>query len=284
MVRFSVIKASLIVLSFGLPCGARDIPQPETLNDTILLMQEALSKEPTITELAISPDNMNLHMKVRGIEMTAYPDNLHRSLNSAESDAERGRILDEHVAAIVQTEDVDKQSLTPETLTRVRPVLRNIGVTEGADGADAVAQLPFAGDLAIYWVIDSETTAAYVSKAMLADADLDLSALSSQASANLAALAPEARWEDLGPTASVLTYDGYYESSFALDPALLHEFRGWTNFVMAVPTRDTFIVVDGSDDETVIWLRGVAKELAEKDGYRLSEGIYRFDGSTWVPY
>ena len=281
---FSLLRAALCIVALALaaPLAARDLPRPDSHADTLSMMQAALSANPAVSNLTIDLADDSLHMTINGQDHTLYPDNLHNALRNAESADARGAVLDDFITAILESGNPEEGGLTPETLVNLRPVLRNTGLGEGLDIADPMIRQPFAGDLAVFWVIDTPRNMSYVNASMLTDAGIGQEEVAKRALENLAALASQAKWTDLIPKAAYIEFDGSYESSFALLPEVWRGFRGWRSLVMAVPDREFFILADGSDPETVDMLRGLARDIAEKNGTRLSAGIYRFDGSGWI--
>ena len=273
-----------MTLALTTPLAARDLARPDSYADTLSLMQEALAANPVVSDLTIDSAEDSVRLTINGQDLTLYPDNLHNALRNAESAAERGAVLDDFVTAILESGDRKDSGLSPDTLANLRPVLRNTGLGAGLEIDDPVIRQSFAGDLAMFWVIDTPRDMSYVSASMLTDAGIGQDEVAKRALENLATFAPQAKWTDLTPKAAYIEFDGAYESSFALLPDLWRGFRGWQPLIMAVPARDVFILADGSDAETVEMLRGLAHDIAEKDGTRLSAGIYRFDGSGWASY
>ena len=281
-----LLRATLCAIAIALttPLAARDLARPDSYSDTLSLMREALAANPAVSDLTIDLADNSLHLSLDGLEHVIYPDNLHNDLRNADGAADRGLILNEFVAAILEPVNLDEVTLSPDEFANLRPVLRNVGLWDGIETSSPMVEQDFAGDLAVFWVINSPLNLTYVSASMLTESKISQEEVQQRALENLATLAAQAKWVDITPKAAFLQFDGLYESSFVLVPEVWRSFRGWRSLVMAVPDREFFILADGSDPETVDMLRGLARDIAEKNGIRLSAGIYRFDGSGWVAH
>lgn len=104
--------AFCLFLTPSAPVTAKDLPRPDTQEDTLIIMRKAFLALPSITLAVIDPEEQALELTLAdGQTLTSFPDNLHRILQGEETDASRRQALDDWIAGALETLEANR-SLT----------------------------------------------------------------------------------------------------------------------------------------------------------------------------
>jgi uncharacterized protein YtpQ (UPF0354 family) len=263
--------------------AAAETPRPQDRLETLFLLDSAIRS--AAPDLVVTMDGADISLKIAlsdGTDYLIYPDNLHLGLQKAETAAEREALLEGHVVALLDA--VNAASAPSEAgldLDRVMPLLRPADVFQTVS-ADTLPHETFPGDLVVYWVIDSDTQTTSVGTDLLRDSGLSQTVLAEKALQNLQSRAADLTPQPVGG-ATAMVLDRYYESSLLLLPDV------WTaidaqigTVVVAVPTRDLVMYVDGDDPDSLTDLRNFACLQFESSPYQVSRALFRWDGDHWT--
>ena len=258
---------------------AQGLERPEALGDTAALIRDQLAETGLYDEVLVTEDLAVEARNAGEIAQVFYPDNLHLLLRRLDDAEERASALSSHVAALTEAAGDDAQ-LSPATLDRVIPVVRNREYGTDAPGGPLLSE-PLAGDLSIFYVLDSPSTVQYISQSHLSEAKISVSALKTAATENLAQLAADMRIE--GGIVGLVFLDGYYESSLLLNKRVWHDIaRDVPNLVAIAPARDLVAFGDGSNPEVVAFLEAKATEISDSVGGVLSNEVLHWTELGWV--
>ena len=260
---------------------AQGVDRPETLADTARLIRDRLIADGSYASVSITADSAVEARREGEDPHVFFPDNLHRILQSLDDPEARRTALDDHMSAIAEAAGADAPELSSATLDLVYPVLRHRDYGAGLPQTDDLIREPFAGDLMVFYVLDSPRSVRYLNAVTAREAGITLDTLRAAAQVNLARLSGAARIET--DWVSVVLLDGYYESSLLLDDALWHAIaREMPNLVMITPARDLVAFGNGSDAEVVRFLREKAVEISQEAGGQMSEALYRWSEIGWI--
>ena len=270
-----------LVLALVVAAGAAiaEVPRPSSVDDTLKAMAEALRATGLYEEVVIDrADNSVRYSTAEGEDRRSFPDNLHRTLIQAETDAARQDALDQFVAAMIETHEATKASASDAA--NVLPVVRPVDFGVGQASAQLVSR-PLAGDLRVYYVIDRPNSLSYVTVPILGDMELSVADLPELAARNFAnkGWAPEFEGDGIW----LLLFDGNYESSFLLQEELwngLDERLG--TVLMIALARDLVLFTDADFDGAEKELQRLADENFDKMSYPLSSEIYVWTENGWA--
>lgn len=147
-----------------------DIAKPDTLVDTLVALRAAIGAE-GFAQAEI--DMINMNIKVDGTDggSVINPDNIHRSLLQAGSDAERQQVMDRFVASLlIATAAIPNVTVLPTA--QVFPVVRHVDYLASIDDTGRVVQAHGFGDMDVFFVVDYPDSTASVSPDMMATAGL----------------------------------------------------------------------------------------------------------------
>ncbi len=274
------LPALLLVLwTIAAPAVAQ-IARPETVRDTLELMRNAYLTLDGVETAEIDFSDQSISVGgPSGIEFLSYPDNLHRQLQAAESDAERQQIFDGFLAGLVESfaaADAD----VPKDVATILPVIRHEDFPQGVEDDLAPLSDPFVGDLRIFYVFNNPTTLSYVVPGDATELGLDASELFALASGNLA----RAGWhpEIAGDGISYLVFDGTYEASFLLNSEIWNDLDEELGQIVMIPlARDLVLFTDADRDGAEASLQSLAADLWEEVAYPLSNLTYEWRDGAW---
>jgi uncharacterized protein YtpQ (UPF0354 family) len=170
--------------------------------------------------------------------------------------------------------------LSPGTLDRVFPVVRHSDFGSAVPG-EALIREPLAGDLSVFYVLDSPSSVEYINSSTLSEAKLTMPALREAAKINLARLSHDLRIE--GGAVNLVFLDGYYESSMLLDKQLWHRVaREVPNLVAIAPSRDIIAFGDGSNPQVAEFLSAKAEEISQSTGGMMTAKVLHWTEVGWV--
>jgi uncharacterized protein YtpQ (UPF0354 family) len=268
-----------MLLCLASPATA-ETPRPETLLETLTLMQKALQVANPELNIRTNADDISLSITLPdGTPMVTNPDNLHIQLQAARSGEERDELLQAYVAGTMEAIASAANTATVD-LGQVRPVLRNGEyATLLSDGT--VPFTAFPGDLVVYWVIDAPSSTASFSDSDLAQSGLTPDALSARALDNLRSHAKGLQHIDMGGL-WMLRLDGYYESSVMLLPEVWIALDETLGTVVAAPiSRDVVVYGDGDDPAVMAKIRETAARFFADFAYAISPDVFRWNGTGW---
>lgn len=257
-----------------------DVARPATEADTLVLMRDTLISLDAVETAEIDTEDRSVKASgPDGLEFVSYPDNLHRNLQLAETDAERQEILDQFVSGLVETFAATALD-EPKDREAILPMIRPVDFATGLEGGAAPLSAPFAGDLRIFYAFNNPKTLSYVTPEDAQALGLDAAALAALAAENFA----RQGWqpEVAGDGIFFLDFDGTFEASFLLDRKLwetVDEQLG--QIVMAPVARDLILFTDAEWDGAEAALRKSAAELATQVSYPLSTLIYEWRDGVW---
>jgi uncharacterized protein YtpQ (UPF0354 family) len=275
-----VIKASTLILSLtAMPCVAQ-IAKPAEQSDTLQILAAALTTAMPEFEIIVDEDDLSILIKRTGEEVVhVYPDNLHLSLSAASSDEERQTILNDFVRVAA---DVDaRQSVAdPIDTSKILPVIRDSFVLDQV-GPNFIPYRAFEEGLVIYWVVDSNTAMKSVSNEDLAALDLSPTDIESIALKNMALKAADLERIEVGEF-TMVTLDGYYESSLLLVPGLWQDFDATMGTVVVAPiARDFVLVADADIPGQTTLLADIATEQWAKSAYPITAKLFVWEADHW---
>lgn len=253
---------------------------PEDVEDTLNAMLKTLRSEPLIRSLRIDYDDQSISFKIKDsdYELTAYPDNLHPQLQSASSNEEREDILNEFVQKVVSS--FSGQDEAPINKNNILPVIRNAEPYTTPEN-DTRVSTTFVGDLAIYYVEDKEGSVLYLEQYHLEDLAMSQVGLNDLAMQNLI----DRNWEPEieGTDPYQLIFDGNFEASFLLDVPLWQRIDDQIgDILLAVPSRDTVLFIDGVDASSIDPFRRLAEGLFANESYPVSDQLFSWTGKGWA--
>lgn len=257
-----------------------DIPRPDSLEDTLALQLEALQADPRILDPVIDTSDKSITFKAAdGTGYTSYPDNLHKLLRAAQSDAERQTQFDDFMRnsidglfAIAQESQIDSANILP--------VIRETGFSNAAQDDQPVSR-PLAGNLSVFLVEDTPSSLSY-----LRPSDLDALGLAPQDAFALAQTNRLARqWQPKieGDGIYFLQLDGNFEASLLLDAALWDFVEEKIGPVLVTASnRDVVLFGPASDPEVRRVLTQLAKKYVAEGSYALSAQLMVRKDDGWV--
>jgi hypothetical protein len=258
-----------------------DTPKPSDSMQALILYYDAIHA--AAPDLKIEIDEADISLKLTtpdGKDIRMYPDNLYLSLLQTTSEAERAAVMQTFVDTALKAYSADPA--TPELdLTAIYPVIRPALILP-ADVREKVVVQDFPGGLVEYWVQDSPGSTLSVNVDALKAAKLDVTSLQKLAIANLTQKAQAVQMQSAGPM-SMLLLDGYYESSLLLLPEIWQGLDArMGSVVVAIPTREVVLLVDGTDTEAVAALRAVIQQPFQTQPYAISPDLFLWQTDHWT--
>lgn len=269
-----------LALSLSALAATADTPRPDTVDDTLDLLHAAIV-EAGFDEARIDRADMSIETAPgTGGGMVIYPDNIHRALQNAGSDAERQEMLDNFIAAMLTPQTFPEDAPLP--VDRILPVVRHrdIGVPPGMDTPPLSD--PFVGDMVVMYVVDYPTHAAYLNAEDLDKASLSRVDMTDIAFINFDRYGATVQLHS-SPPFHILVLDGFYEASFLLRPDFWPQLEAMLEIEMAViaPTRDLLVIADARDPDAVAGLREIRDDALANGAYPLSESLLFWRDGGW---
>ena len=289
----------MLWLALAIPALA-DLAAPKTVNDTLVLLRDAVAKNEKITDVALDFDQSYMQFRYDGGEIQiAFPDNLHTSLVNAADDSERAEVFAAYVQRMIRglaTLLLDN----PIDPNNVFPVVRHQSLSEqnytpglnhsaGDDDQtrntpNQLVSFPFVADMRIYLVEDAPRTIQFVTHDALDAIEMSPVALRLQAGMNTQAWLDQVAVESQGKV-NFLVLDRNFETSLMLLPTLWRSLeQRFGSIVAVVAARDLVLFVDGDDAEAVADLRAVVAPDAGGFAYQVSSALIVWDGTGWQPF
>jgi uncharacterized protein YtpQ (UPF0354 family) len=273
------------ILSALLAAGAglSQIARPETVQDTLVLMQGSFAADPRILSAEI--DRADAALKLTTPEnqlLTAYPDNLHRNLQAAADDAVRQQVLDSFTATSLDAGLQAVQGADRIDLEKILPVLR---VTEFARlEGNAPLSRSYVGDMSIFVVEDLPGGVSFLTDDALVELDLTETDLFRRALENMY----EQNWQprlEGGDGVFVMLLDGNYEATLLLIPEVWQQLDEiMEEVVVAVAARDLVMIADTGVPGAVDRLRGALPTPEENISYAISNRLLVWREARWQSF
>ncbi|KPP90389.1 MAG: hypothetical protein HLUCCA08_15620 [Rhodobacteraceae bacterium HLUCCA08] len=272
---FAALALSLTALA-----AAADTPRPETVDDTLDLLHAAIREAGFDAARIDRADQSISTAPGTGGGMVVYPDNIHRALQTAGSDAERQAMLDNFIAAMLTPQTAPEAEPLP--VDRILPVVRHrdLGLPPGMDMPPLSD--PFVGDMVVMYVVDHPSHVAY-----LTGNDLDAAGLSRADMTDIAFI----NFDRYGatvqlhstPPVHMLVLDGFYEASFLLRPDFWPQLEAMLEIDLAViaPARDMLVIADATDPVALDSLRRIRDDALANGAYPLSEDLLFWRDGAW---
>ncbi|NOX72487.1 MAG: DUF1444 family protein [Alphaproteobacteria bacterium] len=256
------------------------VEKPSTIADTLALMAEALRASDNVASLEI--DKVENSLEVTGMDgntILLFAGNLHLLLRSLETAQEREEALSGHITGALLSLERGNQSFTRDDLGKVFPIVRNRNF-EIELGFELIA-IPFAGELAVFYVQDLGSTVNYLTVKGIAKAGVSKKEIEAAATRNVDQLLPELTVD--GQEVYFLVLDGFYETSFLM----MEDY--WTSasqqlgpIAMIVPNRDLVVFAPADDAQLVQFLRNTAKTYSNELPWPVSDQVFYWkDEGPW---
>lgn len=254
-----------------------DTPRPDTIDDTLRLLRDAIAAAPGISDARIDhADRSVRYTDSDGEEGRAFPDNLHILLQQAETEDERAAILSRH-AALAPLPDLDMATILPV----LRPADFGAGVEDGPD----LITRAFHPEITVFYVQDLPTRIAYPERETLMGVVDSTDALHDLALENLRRLSADKLTIEGGPYLYLVTLDGSYESSLLLDDQLWTSLGGQIGRITAmVPARDILLIADADVPRAVTEMQALVARNIDGLSHRISDRVLEWTGTGWRPY
>lgn len=257
-----------------------DILRPETLDDTLALQLEALNSDPRIIAPVIDPTDKSIRFSLGGdTPYIIYPDNLHKLLQGAESDASRQAVLDSFIQRSLGGL-FDATAEAPIDPATILPVIREGNFGKIDDGDPPVSRV-LAGALSIFLVQDLPTSLSYIRASDLAGLGLEEDAAFALAQSNQAARQWMPKIE--GDGLYFLQLDGNFEASLLLDNAFWDFVEAEIGPVLLTASnRDVVLFGPKDDPEARRILTQLAQKYVTEGSYALSAQLMVRQDGGWV--
>jgi hypothetical protein len=291
-----LIWAGLIGLAFAHSAWA-DIKLPETLDDTLLMMQEKFASDQRVSATDIDLEQRYISFRINGGPLQiSLPDTIHQSLLDAADDAARELALDQFIDFTISA----SQSVATEAvldLKRVIPVIRptgfgsenvprSFGRVPDYAGLDeeqlsAPISVPFAADMEVFFVQDKDQVIEFVTVDHLEQIDLTPTGLLDIARANLQTRDWDLKIEG-GDGLHIISLNGDFETSFMLNTGFWQGVGvGLKRIVAVVAARDLVLFVDGDVEGAVENLRTLVDPSVNQFPNPISTTPLVWDNGTW---
>ena len=262
-----------------------DIDRPEDLNDTLALLQGAYQASPDIEQATIDRRNQSILLYFAGADQEepqrAFPDNVHRMLQSAETSEERQAILDRFVEAALATFDASAQDVQGDA-SQIVPVIRHRDFANATGPSDLVSR-PFLADMQVFYAFDQPQSISYLTEDGLIALGLEHDTLAALAWKNFQALDFEIRVE--GDWIYLVTFDGNYESTLILSDALWTDIaRQIGDIVAIVPARDLVVFTNPGWEGALDSIRGISASYETEFSYPISGALLRWTKDGWIEF
>tara|TARA_B110000908_G_scaffold172187_1_gene238227 strand:- start:2271 stop:3158 length:888 start_codon:yes stop_codon:yes gene_type:complete len=289
-----LIWAGLMTLAFAHSAWA-DLERPETLDDTLLMMQEKFKADPRVSDTNIDIAQRYISFQINdGPLQISLPDTIHDTLQNASDDEARELALIQFINFTIES----SESAAPEAtldLDQIFPVIRPSGFgsepiehdpnhEEHGDDDEvesAPVSLPFTADMDIFFVHDGDQAIQFVTAHHLEQLDLNPRALLDITQANL-----QSRYWDLkiegGDGLHILSLDGNFETSFMLNRPFWEGVNvGLGSIVAIVAARDLVLFVDGDNEGAINNLRTLVDPTINQFPNPISTTPLIWDNGAW---
>ena len=289
--RLNQMKHTLLSIilfcAIAFPSFAEGPSAPDTLSDTLHLMQQELLQRPDVEAAILDLQDNSLALTTKnGGSLTLYPDNLHVVLLRSATNEIRQQVLSDFITNLLTShlhddlgEDADLD------MDHVLPVLRHknfLAFADGADGSAKLVNLPgkSIGDMVVLYVEDSPQSVAFVTEDTLENAGISPDVLHDTAMKNLLAYSENLTVE--GESVYQLKLDGFYEGSMMLDSTIWQSIDDQIGGITLIyPNRDTVAFVSANWPGGERILRDYVAENAGQNPYEVSSLIYQWAGDHW---
>ncbi len=281
MPRFFLALSCTIILALTSLSALADIPRPETLKDTLLLMRDAYLNDEKIESVKVDEaDNSLVLVAPPNKDIRSYPDNLHQLLQSAQTDQERQEIFDRFMDYTVTA--LTAPPPDSKTTTDIFPIIRHESYGQGIDVEKPKQpfSLPFVADLRIFFAHDQETSLAYVTNEDVGETGLAPDELKDISLGNF----EQKDWnlQIEGDGVYFLTLDGTYEASFLLDSELWKAVDSkLAEIILIAPARDLIIFTDKSDTKNIKLLMQILDKYFAQAAYPLTDAVLIWKTDHW---
>jgi len=267
----------LTLFTIATPANAQ-IRRPETLADTLSIMEQAFRDAPDIQAVTVDRADVSLELTLPdGTHMTSFPDNLHTILQSAENDKARQDILDRFIYNLVTGFASSEAPINPRNIF---PIIRLEGYGAGLGEGPTPYSEPFVNGLRIFYAEDLPTSIRYINTEQMQAFATPNRPISEQALGNFLRHAIPFEIQGTGPY--ILIADGNYEASFLLDTALWQEIDQQLGEVwLIVPARDLVIFADGALPESRDTLTRYLTLALDEAAYPLGGEILFWAADHW---
>lgn len=179
------------------------------------------------------------------------------------------------------------ETLTPEDLERVLPVVRDVHFVRAYPRASKATLLEehYVNDLHVLYVLDFPDRVQFLVESDLEELGVSKPEIRTRAVSNFVAYAADL---SVGEVESlyVLELDGTYESSVLL----LDEF--WSRVeeqlgaapIAVIPTRDLLIYAASNNPEAIALMAGFAEQVVNDAGYAISPKLLKRTEGEWQAY
>jgi len=279
MLRYLMKSIVIAIAILSSQPAIADIKRPETIHDTLVVMLDAIQSNEHIQSARIDwVDKSIVFDLALQNDLRASPDNLHRTLQGADTDRDRQQILDTFIHNFVEG-IIDTQQDNNKTAD-ILPVVRHESYGQGVDLPAQPLSLPFIADMRIFFVHDLETSLAYITSKDLEELNLTVEELRHTALENFT------NWDWTpqieGDGVYFLSLDGTYESSFLLDTDLWEQIdEQLGEIILVAPSRDLIVFIDNTGVDGRGILKGVLEEFSAKVAYPLSDAILVWNDGQW---
>ena len=261
------------------------------VQDTLGRMQSALLAMPEVRSAEIDWTNLSLIVvRQDGTDLILYPDNLDLTLQDLANPTDQEAAIAAHVAAAVEDLPSDTIELTPESLSKLLPVIGPedlyAQIISKAASAEPLVTQPWMPGLTIYLVIDADTSLTYVTKGALAETEHQADALFARAIANLAEKAASAQVEDVSanPWMGLLLLDGTYEGSLLLAPEIWNDLAEKHGRIgAAYPARGVVLLFDADDALARKTVEGFLRDEMDDMPYPVGDQLIVWNAGRWMP-
>lgn len=282
-----------MLLRILLVCVTLGIAPPAwaEVQDTLGRMQVAVVAMPEVRSAQVDWADLSLTVvRQDGTELVLYPDNLDLTLKGLTNAADQEAAIVAHVMAALGDVSDDATGLTPESLPKLLPVIGPEDLyaqfARRADTADPLVTQPWLPGLAIYLVIDAETSLSYLTTVNLAETRHPADALFARALANLSERAPWARVQEVSadPWIGILLLDGTYEGSLLLVPEIWNDLAEKHGQIGAAhPARGVVLLFDADDIRAHGTVAAFLRDELGDVPYPVSNELLVWDAGRWMP-
>lgn len=280
-----------------------DTPRPNSLTDTLLLMQSAYANDPRVVQATANTDELYLTFDVTGATgQISFPDSLHTDLAEAPDDATRAVILRQFSDSAISAA-VAINTERAIDITQVIPVLRHVNyakplpnfssnfdphagldpdVSSSASDIPALpATRPFVGDIGLFLASDTPQLVQFVSQDDLETLGLSFEQLLEQAKLNMATrqMTPDIQVLD---GIYLLLFDGSLETSFMTLTSLWQQIDAELGTILAiVAAPDLVLFTDLEEPGMAQALQDLAAASISERRHAVSRKPLVWDGAEW---
>ena len=285
------------------PMAWADLARPQTLDDTLIYLQDKFTQDPRVSEAEVDLDQRYLSFRINGGPLQiSLPDTIHDTLQTAKDDAARKAALAQFVTFSIEAAEAAIPDALP-SLDRIYPVLRPKGFSQEPfvnafdhtpvrdefskppekedEQSSQPVFLPFSSDMELFFVQDGDQVIEFITVQ-----DLEQLDLTPQTLRNLAQLNLQSRNWDLtiegGDGLHILSLDGNFETSFMLNRPFWEGVDvGLGNIVAVVAAQDLVLFVDGDVEGAIDNLRTIVDPTVNQFPNPISTTPLIWDNGIW---